>query len=77
MAVEEIVSNVSPQAVSNFILELGRIGLWLQAFGVLIIFWIIFQLISLWVNRKSQKTLFLIKKDLKRIEHKIDLLRKK
>jgi hypothetical protein len=77
MVVEKLAQNVPSEVVPDFILEIGKIGLWLQALGILIIFWIIFQVSSLWINRKQQKVIHSMKTDLKRIEHKIDLLRKK
>ncbi len=63
MAVEDI---------SGLVLEIGRVGLWLQALGVIVIAWIIFQIISLIINRKRMKEIYSIKKDMKRIEGKID-----
>ncbi len=66
MAVEEVVGNL--------VTELGKIGLWVQALGLIIIFWIIFQIVNLIVNRKKRKTLYGIREDLKRIEGKIDKL---
>jgi FtsZ-interacting cell division protein ZipA len=52
--------------------EIGKIGNWLEALGIIVILWIIFQAISLWTNRKRMKEIYLIKEDMKRIESKID-----
>ena len=71
MAVDSVV-NASSDLVSKLIADLGRIGLWLQALGVLIVLWLIFQIIALIVNRKKRKILYAIKDDLERVESKID-----
>ncbi len=71
MAVDNVV-NTSSDLVSGLIADLGRIGLWLQALGLLIVLWLIFQIIALIVNRKKRRTLYAIKDDLERVESKID-----
>ena len=65
-----VVGDVSD--IPGIILELGKLGLLLQALGVVVIAWIIFQIISLIINRKRMKEIYTIKKDMKRIEGKID-----
>ena len=62
--------------VGDVITEIGQIGLWLQAIGVIIVLWIIFQLILLYINRRRMKEVHQIKKDMFRIERKIDRLLK-
>jgi len=69
MVVEEVV-NVSTSALSGIVSSVGRIGLWLQALGVVVILWIIFQIVTLIMNRKKRKAIY-------RIEEKLDLLNKK
>ena len=72
MAVEDIA------AISGDILkELGRIGSWLQAIGVIVVVWLVFQLVSLIINTRKLKEMNNIKTELKRLEEKIDKLRKK
>ena len=61
---------------AELVLDLGRIGLWIQAVGLIVILWIIFQAITMYFNRKRRKTLYKIRDDLKRIERKIDRLLK-
>ena len=61
---------------AELVLDLGRIGLWIQAVGLIVILWIIFQTITMYFNRKRRKTLYKIRDDLKRIERKIDRLLK-
>ena len=61
---------------SEVIFELGKIGLWLEAIGILVVLWIIFYIFLLIGDRKKQKIIESIQKDLKRIERKIDSLKK-
>ncbi|MEK6800609.1 MAG: hypothetical protein AABY10_06550 [Nanoarchaeota archaeon] len=51
---------------------LGKIGLWLQAIGVVIILWTILHIVNWFLNRKRLKEIYSIKEDIKRIEEKID-----
>ena len=66
------------ETLAEVILEVGKIALWFQAIGIIVILWVIFEIISLIVNRKKRKAIYSIKGDLARIEKKIDkLLNKK
>jgi len=76
MAIKEII-NSSVDVLPNVVLEVGKIVLWLQAIGVILVLWIIFQIVAVVVNRKKRKALYSIKSDLARIEKKIDKLSKK
>jgi len=76
MAIHEVV-NASTVAVTDVVLEVGRIALWMQTLGVLIILWIVFQVIALIVNRKKRKALYALQEDMKRIERKLDKVLKK
>jgi len=58
--------------VEDIIIEVGRLGLWLQALGIVVVFTIIFEIIAFLYNRKRLKEIAVIKKDMKRIEGKID-----
>ena len=69
MAIGDVASG---DVVSQFVVELGRIGLWIQALGLIIILWIVFQVISLISGRKKRKKIYEIDERLKRIEGKID-----
>ena len=69
MAVEEILPEI--------LIELGRVGLWLQAIGVIVIVWIAFQVISLIFERKKKKNLERINVRLDKIEKKLDRVLKK
>ena len=56
----------------NLLLQLGHLGLWLQALGVALILSILFDIVSFVINRKRIKEIHLIKQDIERIEDKID-----
>ena len=58
--------------IVTVISELGRIGLWLQTVGAIVIMWIIFQFITWKYNRKRMAEVEAIKRDMRRIEGKID-----
>ena len=55
---------------------ISKLGIWIQALGVAVILWIIFQSVILWLNAKRMKELYKIKEDMKRIEGKINKLLK-
>jgi L-lactate permease len=61
----------------NVALELGKVGKWIQAVGLIVILWIVFQAITMYFNRKRRKMIEEIKEDVKRIEEKVDKLSKK
>ena len=69
MAIGDVANG---DVVSQLVVELGRIGLWIQALGLIIILWIVFQVISLISGRKKRKKIYEIDERLKRIEGKID-----
>ena len=60
----------------DIITELGRIGLWIQAVGLVVILWIIIEAITIFFNRKRRLLLESIEKRLLRVEHKIDQIAK-
>ncbi|MGV8142367.1 MAG: hypothetical protein ACP5NS_01880 [Candidatus Pacearchaeota archaeon] len=63
--------------LEDVIVELGQVGLWIQAVGLLIIIWIIVQGITLYFNRKRRLLLEEINKRLKSVERKIDFFANK
>ena len=69
--------NESNSTITDLIYELGSIGRWLQTIGIIIIFWIGFQIINLIYNYKKRKQLELIEDKLLKIEKKINKLNKK
>tara|TARA_Y100000310_G_scaffold306311_1_gene347330 strand:- start:1922 stop:2155 length:234 start_codon:yes stop_codon:yes gene_type:complete len=76
MPIEEVV-NESTSVFTDVVLEVGRIGLWLQALGIVIVAWIAIQIITLYFNRKRRLTMYAIRDDLKRVERKLDKVLKK
>ena len=60
--------------IGEVITEIGQIGLWLQALGIVIVLAVVFQIISFFYNRKRMKELEVIREDMKRIEGKIDVI---
>lgn len=61
----------------GLITEVGKIGLWMQTIGVIVMLWIIFQLVFLWFNTKRMDEVHKIREEMKRIEGKIDKILKK
>lgn len=62
---------------TGLVVELGKLGLWIQAIGLVVILWIIVQGINLFFNRKRRKAIYEIRDDLKRVEKKIDKIDRK
>ena len=65
------------EAPVDIILELGKLGRWIQAVGLIVIIWIIFQIVNYYFNRKRMRAIEGFQKDINRIEKKIDKLGKK
>ena len=76
MVIEEVV-NASAKQIVTLAAQVGRIGLWLQAIGAVVVIWIIVQIINFLMYRKRMQEIYNIKKDMKRIEGKIDKLVKR
>ncbi len=74
--VEEIPA-LAPDALTELIAQLGTIGKWIQAVGLVIILWLIFQVIILINNRIRRKQLYKIEERLDNIEKKLDKILKK
>ena len=72
MAIEDITT-----APADIILELGRIGAWIQAVGIVAILWLVFEIIILINNRIRRKQLYKIEDSLNNIEKKLDSIIKK
>jgi len=76
MAIEKI-ANMSTETLAQLIIQIGKIGLWVQAIGVLIILWLTFQIISFISLLKRKKKLEAIEERLVSIEKKLDMILKK
>ena len=62
---------------ASILKHVGQIGLWMQTIGIVAILWPMFEIASLMYHRKRMKEVYGIKKDMVRIEGKIDALLKK
>ena len=60
--------------VEDVIAEVGQLGLWLQAIGIAVVLVIVFNVISFFYNKKRLKQIAAIRRDMERIEGKIDKL---
>lgn len=65
------------EEVGTIIVALGKIGLWIQALGIVVVLWIVFQLVNFFINRRRMKEIYTIKDDMRRMEGKLDKLLKK
>ena len=62
--------------LTDLIAEIGSVGLWLQALGVVVVLTIIFDVIAFIFNRRRMMEIYTIKKDMTRIERKVDKILK-
>lgn len=72
MAGEEIVD-----VAAFFLTNIGKIGLWMRAVGIVVIIWVVFQVISTIFNMRRMNEIKVIKEDMERIEGKIDKILKR
>lgn len=92
MVVEGLVGNAILDDLINASAQMaqktGRLVLWLQALGIIVLFWLLFQLLNAWSNRKKIKMISemedkllnmekRIEQDILRLESKIDKVIKK
>lgn len=68
---------IGEEEVVNILAQIGEIGSWLQAIGLIVVLWIIFQIVALIINKKNRNTLKQLRLDIKRLENKVDKLSKK
>lgn len=61
----------------SWLLDVGSIGKWLQAVGLIVILWLIIQLTTLFFNRKRRLLLQSIDERLISVEEKLDKIMKK
>jgi hypothetical protein len=74
-ATGEAVSNIVEGAgfvAADVIVEISRVTRFMEAFGLIIALWLVFQVIALIVNRKKRKALYRVEDRLKVIERKLD-----
>ena len=66
--------NITTEMLTGIITTVGQLVLFLQALGLIIVLWLIFQIVTLIVNRKKRKILENVQKDIKKLDKKIDKL---
>jgi len=76
MTVESILTN-STDTATEILLEIGQIGKWLQAIGLIVIIWLIFYIINWVYHIKRIKKLKRIEEKLSTLENKLDKALKK
>jgi biopolymer transport protein ExbB/TolQ len=64
------------QVLSNLVLKVGELALILQAIGVVVIIWIIFQIVNFIFNKKRAKVIGELKIQVSRIEKKLNKIEK-
>lgn len=64
MAIGEIPTDVASELLSS----VGKLGLYMQALGLLIIIWLIFQITNLIIKYKSKNRIKIIEKEIKEIK---------
>lgn len=69
--VQEIVQT-SGTLISKTISGFGGIMLWLQALGIILILWLIFQIINIILNTKAKKQIEIIEKKVMAIDRKLN-----
>ncbi len=62
---------------AELIAKIGSLGNWIQAIGLVIILGVIFQIVNIIINIKRKNALNEFKKDIARVEKKIDKIEKK
>ena len=80
MVVEEVIngsSEVLPDLVTDVIVEMGKVGKWLQALGLIVVLWIGFQIVALIINTKNRKRIKAMRSKMEEIDKKLSRIEKK
>jgi hypothetical protein len=79
MAVEalELAAINATMAVEELITEVGRVGKWVEAIGLIVILWIGFEIVYLILAKRRKEELEKLRGDMGRMERKLDKLVKK
>ena len=72
MAIGNAVSGEFVNASETFLTEIGKVGHWLEALGIVVVLWLFFEIVAFLINRRRMKEVYKIKEDMQRIERKID-----
>lgn len=73
MELQPLLNN-SNDIVGQLITEVGQLALWLQAIGLLIVLWIVFQIIALINEKRKRKRLNNIEAKLDKLDKKLDAI---
>ncbi|MBT3404979.1 hypothetical protein HN832_00885 [archaeon] len=68
--------NQSTDFFTDLIVEVGKIGLWLQTLGIFVILWLVFQIINFLLNRKRTNLTDSFKVEIKQINTKLNRIEK-
>jgi len=73
----ENITDLPAEFTTEMVSYLGSIALWLQAIGILAVIWIGIQIFNIIRGTKRKHDFKKIQDDLKRIERKLDHIKKK
>jgi biopolymer transport protein ExbB/TolQ len=68
--------DVAGNNLTAVVAEVGSVLLWMQALGIILMLWIVFEIVTLYFNQKRMHEVYKIKEDMARIEGKIDRILK-
>jgi len=74
MAIGDVINDTLAETI---LADVGEIGLWIQAIGLLVVIWLVFQTVNLFLNIRRVYRIEKMKKKIDSIENKIDKLIKK
>ena len=57
--------------------ELGKLGKWLQAIGIIVVLWLVFQIVNLILRWRWWKEILVLKEKIDNLDGKINRLLKK
>jgi len=63
--------------IEDIVVQVGRLGLWIQALGLVVVIWLIIQGVTFYFNRKKRKMIEETRDRVKAVEEKLDSLVKK
>ncbi len=72
MLIEDLFNESS--TVGEALIEIGQLGKWVQAIGIVVVLWMVFQLVNLIINIYRGRALRKMKRKIDRIDEKLDNL---
>ena len=73
MVVGEVM-NVSTNVVTEVVVQVGKIALWMQTLGIILVLWITFQIITIIFNRKRRLAIYEIRERIEILDKKVNRL---